>query len=105
MKKEDNKSKKEKHDNPGNNEKEQLRKYENKGKKVMRVDLDDEKRNISKNRTAKEKKTVSQTSMIMKTNSLENMRKMEKKLSVIIFDSEKRNILKKRTAKEKKESI
>ena len=39
MKKEDNKRKKEKRDNLGDNEKEQLRKYEKKGKKVMRDNL------------------------------------------------------------------
>ena len=46
MKKQDNKRKKEKHDNLGDNEKEQLRKYQKKGKKVMHDNLDDEKRSI-----------------------------------------------------------
>ena len=46
MKKEDNKRKKEKRDNLGDNEKEQLRKYEKKGKKVMHDNLDDEKSSI-----------------------------------------------------------
>ena len=44
MKKKDNKRKKEKRDNLGNNEKEQLRKYEKKGKIVLRDNLDDEKK-------------------------------------------------------------
>ena len=44
MKKQDNKRKK--RDNLGDNEKEQLRKYEKKGKKVMHDNLDDEKRSI-----------------------------------------------------------
>ena len=44
--KEDNNRKKEKSDNLCDNEKERLRKYEKKGKKVMRDGLDDETRNI-----------------------------------------------------------
>ena len=47
MKKEDNKRKKEKFDNLNDDEKEQIRKSEKKGKKVMCYNLDDEKkRNI-----------------------------------------------------------
>ena len=46
MKKEDNKRKKEKRDNLGDIEKEQLRKYEKKGKKVMHDNLDDKKSSI-----------------------------------------------------------
>ena len=46
MKKEDNKRKKEKRDNLGDNEKEQLRKYEKKGKKAMHDNLDDKKSSI-----------------------------------------------------------
>ena len=42
MKKEHNKRKKVKRDTLGDNEKEQLRKYEEKGKKVMRDNLDDD---------------------------------------------------------------
>ena len=40
------KEKKEKCDNLGDNEKEQLRKYEKKGKEVIHINLDYEKRNI-----------------------------------------------------------
>ena len=39
MKKEDSKRKKEKHDNLGDNEKEQVRKYKKEGKKVKRDSL------------------------------------------------------------------
>ena len=46
MKNGDNKRKKEKRDNLVDNEKEQLRKYEKKGKKVMRDNLDDENKII-----------------------------------------------------------
>ena len=53
------KRKKEKRDNLDGNEKEQLRKYERKVKKIVRDNLDDEKRNISKKGTTKkEKKSV-----------------------------------------------
>ena len=46
MKNGDNKRKKEKRDNLVDNEKEQLRKYEKKGKKVMRDNFDDENKII-----------------------------------------------------------
>ena len=45
-KKKDNKRKTPKRDNLDDSEKEQLRKYKKEGKKVMRHDLDDEKRSI-----------------------------------------------------------
>ena len=54
MKKED-KRKKEKRDNLGDNEKEQLRKYEKEGKKVIGHNLDDEKE-ASKKRGQQKKK-------------------------------------------------
>ena len=46
MKKQGNKRKKEKRDNLRDNEKEQLRKYEKEGKKVLHHNLDDKKRSI-----------------------------------------------------------
>ena len=46
MKKRGQKKKKEKRDNLGDNEKEQLRKYKKKGRKVMRDNFDDKKRSI-----------------------------------------------------------
>ena len=46
LKKRVTKEKKAKGNNLGNNEKEQLRKYEKKGKKIMCDHLDDEKKNI-----------------------------------------------------------
>ena len=46
MKKKVNKRKKEKCDNLDDNEKEQLRKYEKKGKKVLCQNLNDEKRSF-----------------------------------------------------------
>ena len=46
LKKKDNKRKKAKRDNLNDIEKEQLRKYEKEGKKVLRHNLDDEKRSI-----------------------------------------------------------
>ena len=56
-KKEDNKRKKDKHDNLGDNEKEQLRKYEKEGKKVMHdITLMILKKQKWKKRTTKKKK-------------------------------------------------
>ena len=55
-KKEDNKRKKDKHDNLGDNEKEQLRKYEKEGKKVMHdITLMILKKQKWKKRTTKKK--------------------------------------------------
>ena len=56
MKKKDNKRKKEKRDNLGNNEKEQLRKYGEEGKIVMRDNLDDEKKETFLKRGQQNKK-------------------------------------------------
>ena len=47
---------KEKRDNLGDNEKEQLRKYEKKGKEVMHDNLDDEKKEHLKKEDNKRKK-------------------------------------------------
>ena len=57
-KKEDNKRKKEKCDNLDDNEKEQLRKYEKKGKNIMRDNLDGKKEHFEKedNKRKKEKR-------------------------------------------------
>ena len=53
----DNKRKKAKHDNLDDSEKEKLRKYEKEGKKVVRYNVNDEKKDhLKKNRTTKEKK-------------------------------------------------
>ena len=65
----DNKRKKAKHDNLDDSEKEQLRKYEKEGKKVVRYNVNDEKKDhLKKNRTTKEKKKSVIISMLMKKN-------------------------------------
>ena len=52
------KEKRRKRDNLGDNEKEQLQKYEKKGKKTMRDNLDNEKRTFKKRRQQKKKRKV-----------------------------------------------
>ena len=70
FKKQDNKRKKEKCDNLGDdNENEQLRKYKKEGKKSYVVEFLMMKKGTFKKRTKKEKKKSVITSMIMKKNS------------------------------------
>ena len=52
------KEKRRKRDNLGDNEKEQLKKYEKKGKKTMRDNLDNEKRTFKKRGQEKKKRKV-----------------------------------------------
>ena len=52
------KEKRRKRDNLGDNEKEQLKKYEKKGKKTMRDNLDNEKRTFKKRGPQKKKRKV-----------------------------------------------
>ena len=68
MKKEDNKRKKEKHDNLDDNKKEELRKYEKEGKKVMRDNLNANEKEETKKEDNNKKKSVI-TLTIMKKRS------------------------------------
>ena len=52
------KEKRRKRDNLGDNEKEQLKKYEKKGKKTMHDNLDNEKRTFKKRGQQKKKRKV-----------------------------------------------
>ena len=56
MKKEDNKSKKAKRENPGDNGKEQLRRFKKEGKKVMRDNFDDNEKEKNEKREQQKKK-------------------------------------------------
>ena len=84
MKKEDNKRKKEKCYNLGDNEKEQLRKYKKEGKKVMRDNLDDEKKEHLKKEDNKRKKEKRDN---LGDNEKEQLRKYEKEGKKVMRDS------------------
>ena len=64
----DNKRKKAKHDNLDDNQIKQLRIYEKKVKKAMRVNFDDEKKEYVKKEDNKRKEKSVITQMIMKRN-------------------------------------
>ena len=107
----------------GDNEKEQLRKYKKKGKKVMHDNLYDENKEHLKKRTTKvkkksmiilmkkrniflKKKATKEQLKTEKKNSCENTRKEERKLCVIASAIERwMNVYKLKKKKKKKKTL
>ena len=85
-------------------EKEQLRKYEKEGKKVMQDNLDDEKKEHFKKEDNKRKIKKRDN---LGRNEKEQLRKHKKEGKKVMHDNldEKKSILKIRTTKEKKKSV